>query len=118
MSKPIVIAGAGPAGAGAALFLGRLGIPHLLLDKAVFPRDKVCGDALSGKVVEVLKYADAGIVDEMSALPQQFMGSHGVIFGAPNGRELAIPFRSQKSKDLHAPGFISRRTDFDQYLLQ
>jgi menaquinone-9 beta-reductase len=51
----ICILGAGPGGASAALHLANKGIPCVLIDKAVFPRDKVCGDALSGKVVSELK---------------------------------------------------------------
>jgi flavin-dependent dehydrogenase len=63
----IVIAGAGPAGTSTSLFLAKAGIPHLIIDKASFPRDKVCGDALSGKVVEVMKKLDASMIDEMSS---------------------------------------------------
>lgn len=45
----LIVAGAGPAGGAAALHLlrRRPGAPVLLLDKAVFPRDKICGDAVS-----------------------------------------------------------------------
>jgi geranylgeranyl reductase family protein len=114
----IVIAGAGPAGTSTSLFLAKAGIPHLIIDKATFPRDKVCGDALSGKVVEVMKKLDASMIDEMSATSQKFMGSYGVVFGAPNGKELSIPFRSIKNTDTTAPGFISKRVDFDDYLFR
>jgi geranylgeranyl reductase family protein len=40
----VIIAGAGPAGAAAACHLARSGAPVILLDRAIFPRDKVCGD--------------------------------------------------------------------------
>ncbi|MGH6841013.1 MAG: geranylgeranyl reductase family protein, partial [Methylocella sp.] len=40
----VIIAGAGPAGAAAACHLTRLGASVILLDRAIFPRDKVCGD--------------------------------------------------------------------------
>lgn len=43
----VAIVGAGPAGAATALFLSGRGLQVLLLDRAVFPRDKVCGEALS-----------------------------------------------------------------------
>lgn len=114
----IVIAGAGPAGCAASLFLAKAGIAHLIVDKATFPRDKVCGDALSGKVVEVLKMLNPSMIEEMSANAPLYMGSHGVVFGAPNGKELPIPFRSTKNTDTTAPGFISKRWDFDHYLFQ
>jgi flavin-dependent dehydrogenase len=43
-----VIVGAGPAGSWAAIELARASRRVLLLDKAVFPRPKVCGGCLSG----------------------------------------------------------------------
>ncbi|MBO9635774.1 MAG: FAD-dependent monooxygenase, partial [Chitinophagaceae bacterium] len=50
----ICIIGAGPAGAAAALQLAQWGIRSVIVDKAFFPRDKVCGDGLSGKVITAL----------------------------------------------------------------
>ena len=43
----VAIVGAGPAGTATALFLSGRGLQVLLLDRAVFPRDKVCGEAIS-----------------------------------------------------------------------
>jgi menaquinone-9 beta-reductase len=40
----VVVVGAGPAGAAAACHLARSGASVVLLDRAKFPRDKVCGD--------------------------------------------------------------------------
>jgi len=37
----ILIIGAGPAGATASMFLTKQKIYHTLIDKAVFPRDKI-----------------------------------------------------------------------------
>lgn len=42
----VAIVGAGPAGASCAFYLARRGIRVLLLDKARFPREKVCGNLL------------------------------------------------------------------------
>ncbi|MBO6518329.1 MAG: FAD-dependent monooxygenase, partial [Bacteroidia bacterium] len=50
----VAIIGAGPAGATLSMGLSKNGIQHVLIDKATFPRDKICGDALSGKVVYAL----------------------------------------------------------------
>ncbi|PSR05949.1 MAG: hypothetical protein BRD49_03010 [Bacteroidetes bacterium SW_10_40_5] len=47
----IVVVGAGPGGAAASIDLSQRGIPHLVLEKSTFPRDKICGDAISGKVM-------------------------------------------------------------------
>jgi flavin-dependent dehydrogenase len=43
----VIIAGAGPAGTIAAIVLARSGARVLLLDRARFPRDKMCGDCLN-----------------------------------------------------------------------
>jgi geranylgeranyl reductase family protein len=42
----VAVVGAGPAGAAAALCLARAGRSVLLVDRARFPREKVCGDGL------------------------------------------------------------------------
>lgn len=46
-STEVIIVGAGPAGTAAAITLARAGRDVLLIDKAVFPRDKFCGDGLT-----------------------------------------------------------------------
>ena len=42
----ILIIGAGPAGATTSLFLCKQKIEHVIVDAALFPRDKICGDAI------------------------------------------------------------------------
>lgn len=114
----VFIAGAGPAGATTSLFLAKEKINHIIIDKAVFPRNKICGDALSGKVVEVFKKLDPKLVDELSALPSEYIPSWGVKFVAPNYNYIDIPFKSDMSKETHAPGFIAKRLDFDNFLVE
>ncbi|MEV8566362.1 geranylgeranyl reductase family protein [Streptomyces sp. NPDC051322] len=50
----VIVVGAGPAGSSAAFHLARAGIDVLLLEKAVFPREKVCGDGLTPRAVHQL----------------------------------------------------------------
>jgi len=114
----IVIVGAGPAGCATSLFLSKLKIHHTIIEKAVFPRDKVCGDALSGKVVYVLKQLDEKILDTFASESNEFMPSWGVKFVAPNGKGIDIPFKQNPTKDMKPPGFISKRIDFDNALFQ
>ena len=47
----VIVAGAGPGGTSAATFLARRGVSVLLLDRAGFPRDKVCGDGLTPQAI-------------------------------------------------------------------
>ena len=112
-AEDIIIIGAGPAGCATSLFLSKAGIPHTIIEKASFPRDKVCGDALSGKVVYVLKQLNPEYLDRLSQKPEAFLPSWGVKFVAPNGKSIDIPFKSDISKETHAPGFISKRINFD-----
>lgn len=113
----ICIIGAGPGGTMTAIRLAQLGIPSLLVDKAVFPRDKICGDALSGKVVEVFKKVDPSLIERLALDPTQ-IGSWGVNFVAPNTKSLRVPFKKDFSKTDLAPGYIAKRIDFDNFLLE
>jgi len=114
----ICILGAGPGGATAALHLARAGHACLLLDRAAFPRDKVCGDALSGKVLSELKRIDESLPGKLAAAPAQ-VPSWGIDFFAPNGRRLAIPFKPHfdKTRD-RAAGHVAKRLDFDNLLVE
>jgi menaquinone-9 beta-reductase len=51
----VIISGAGPAGAVAATLLARAGVRVLLLDRARFPRDKLCGDTINPGTLAVLR---------------------------------------------------------------
>jgi menaquinone-9 beta-reductase len=58
----VVVVGAGPGGAAAAAHLAMRGRDVVLLEKERFPRDKVCGDGLTPRVIKEL--LDLGLVDE------------------------------------------------------
>jgi geranylgeranyl reductase family protein len=50
----VVVVGAGPAGSTTAYYLAQAGLKVLLLEKATFPRDKICGDGLTPRAVRQL----------------------------------------------------------------
>lgn len=113
----LTIVGAGPAGSAAALFLAQGGYPVTVLEKApAFPRDKVCGDALSGKVGEVFRKLWGPAAWEAFSKEPFVMSSWGISFFSHQGRELRLPF-SDKPLSV-APGFTAARKDFDAYLYQ
>ena len=50
----VIVVGAGPAGSAAAFHCASAGLDVLLLEKASFPRDKICGDGLTPRAVAEL----------------------------------------------------------------
>lgn len=112
----ITILGAGPGGVTAAIALARKGIASTILEKSTFPRDKICGDALSGKVVEVMRKVDPELIEKIDK-DEEHLGSWGVSFVAPNTKALRVPFKKEFSKDDQAPGFIAKRIHFDNFLV-
>lgn len=50
----VIVVGAGPAGSATAYWCASAGLNVLLLEKAAFPRDKVCGDGLTPRAVKEL----------------------------------------------------------------
>ncbi len=115
LKTDVCILGAGPGGCATALQLAKHGVDTLLLDKAVFPRDKVCGDALSGKVIRSLERLDPALAVELRK-QAKLEPSWGVTFVAPSGKALRVPF-SRETGIGEAPGAILPRMDFDQLML-
>ena len=117
----VAIIGAGPAGAAAALQLSRLGIDCIVLDKAVFPRDKICGDGLSGKVINCLHRIDPEIAIRLEQASFK-LNSKGLSFVSPNQQHLNVCFRSDVETPgsfpkREAAGYVCKRLDFDNFMV-
>jgi flavin-dependent dehydrogenase len=71
-ADPVLIVGAGPAGATAALGLAKAGVPVRLIDKLAFPRNKPCGGGISVRVRRRFPYLNDALrripVHELSRL--------------------------------------------------
>ncbi|MEM6376610.1 MAG: geranylgeranyl reductase family protein [Bacteroidota bacterium] len=118
LKTQVLIIGAGPGGAATALKLSYLGIPCILIDKASFPRDKVCGDAVSGKVTTLLNRLDPAILNRFRKLPVH-SDVWGIRFVTPNQQTVDIPFSPDYVRDPNnAPGYVVRRMDFDNFLIE
>ena len=116
INTQVIIIGAGPAGAAASIFLSKAEIPHVLLEKEKFPRDKVCGDACGGKTAFVLRKADPEWIHEIFTRNDQYMPTHGALFFSPDGKSLSIPFSRKNVLPGHAAGFTTPRLTFDNFL--
>jgi flavin-dependent dehydrogenase len=96
----VIVCGAGPAGSVAATVLARGGARVLLVDRARFPRDKLCGDTMNPGTVAILRRLGLTERFESAALPVDGMivtGEHGVRVRAAYGggaRGLALTRRT------------------------
>ncbi|MFT3953994.1 MAG: geranylgeranyl reductase family protein [Piscinibacter sp.] len=82
----VLVVGAGPAGAAAAIALGRAGVDVVLIDQHAFPRDKVCGDGLIPDAHHALRRL--GVLDEVMARAQPVTHA-GLI--SPRGIRVDVP---------------------------
>ena len=77
----VIVVGAGPAGAVAATVLARRGVRVLMLDRARFPRPKLCGDTVNPGALAMLRRLGMTEGFEAGALKLDGMivtGEHGV----------------------------------------
>jgi geranylgeranyl reductase family protein len=82
----VVVVGAGPAGAATAITLAAAGVDVTIIDKAVFPRDKCCGDGLTTlalRELETLGFDPAAVSD--------WQRVDGAVLRSPSGREVTVP---------------------------
>ncbi len=114
----VLIIGAGPSGATASLFLSKMGIDHTILDAAVFPRDKVCGDGLDLKVMRVLHHLDPEIIEHEIINNQHFTPNFGTRFFTQNGRSTDFIHPESPlfwtAKRLHFDDFLVKKMDVRQ----
>jgi geranylgeranyl reductase family protein len=109
-STDVLVVGAGPGGAAAAYHLARHGVDVTIVDKATFPRDKVCGDGLTPRAVAAIdrmgiKY-DGG----------SFAPAYGLRTYGTGGTILELPW--PKLRSWPDTGYVSRRFDFDHLMVE
>jgi flavin-dependent dehydrogenase len=107
MRDEIVIAGAGPAGSIAALLLARAGCRVRLLDRATFPRDKLCGDTISPGTLDILRRLGIGDGIARAGIPIRGM----VVTGSGGAR-----VRGEYGRGVHGVSLLRR--DLDWMLVQ
>ncbi len=82
-----MVAGAGPAGVAAAVTGARAGLQVVLCDKAVFPRDKTCGDGLTTSALRHLEQLGLDI----AALAGSYEPVRETVLVSPSGRRVTLP---------------------------
>ncbi|QBX54837.1 geranylgeranyl reductase family protein [Nocardioides seonyuensis] len=107
-STDVLVVGAGPAGSAAAAWAARAGLDVVLVDAAVFPRDKTCGDGLTPRAIGELQRL--GLEDWLRAhTVSKGLRAHGF------GQTLHLPWAVPGSS-LPDWGSAVARTELDDHL--
>lgn len=88
-TRPIVIAGAGPAGSTLAIRLCRLGLPVVLVERYKFPRAKLCGEFISPECLE--HFDELDVLEKMLAAGGDRVFE--TVFYETGGRSVTVPSR-------------------------
>jgi hypothetical protein len=85
--EKIIIVGAGPAGAGAAIRLAQNGFQTTLVEREKFPRPKLCGEFISPECLA--HFRELGVIDEMLSAGGERITK--TVFYEPGGKSVAVP---------------------------
>jgi flavin-dependent dehydrogenase len=103
----VIILGAGPAGSTATIALQKSGLKVAVLEKELFPRDKICGDAVSSVVKRVLRQIDPTLEEQLAGFEEKVYIEKAKLY-SPRFESLEIAFSKK--------GHCIKRMVFDNWL--
>lgn len=106
----VVVVGAGPGGSATAHYLAKNGVDVLVLEKATFPRDKICGDGLTPRAVAELIRMGITLDEEDGWV------RNGGIRGSGAGHTVETPWPVLAS--MPDWGSAKKREEFDELLIR
>ena len=109
----VIVVGGGPGGSAAACYHAMAGCKVLLLEKEVWPRDKICGDAVGGKSLSHV--AELGVKGMIEATPHYRVDS--IVFSSSDGSEVRVMLPEETYKRMEA-GYALPRMQFDYMMFK
>jgi menaquinone-9 beta-reductase len=85
----VIVVGSGPAGAATAILLAEQGLEIVVLDRARFPRPKICGEYLSPEAARI--FDRLGVLKQVDAVAAPLRGMR---ITAPDGRVVTGSYRA------------------------
>ena len=113
-SFDVVVVGAGPGGSATAAHLARRGLSVVLLEKAVFPRDKICGDGLTPRAVRALVKLGVDISEANGFHRNEGLRIYGGELSQDSGKDLFMAW--PELTDFPNFGLTCARMELDEKL--
>jgi FADH2-dependent halogenase len=114
IKKPVLIIGGGPGGTCTSLFLHKLGIDSVIVEKERFPRYHI-GESFTGETGGQLRKLDMGPILDKFEYPVK-MGTKVIGTGGKNSFYIPVMFRDENNKLQATTTWQARRSHFDQLL--
>jgi len=109
----VIVVGGGPSGSAAAAYNAMNGCRVLLIEREVWPRDKICGDAVGGKSLNHVK--ELGVKEMIEQTPHFMVDS--IIFGSTNGNTVKVMLPQDEFEKKMA-GYALPRIQFDYMMFK
>jgi len=105
----VIVVGAGPGGSTTAAYLAERGLDVVLLEKAAFPREKVCGDGLTPRAVKQLIKLGIDTSEDAGWMRNKGLRVYG-------GREEPFELPWPELAEFPPYGLVRARAQFDKIL--